>query len=671
MGMAETAADAGQAGNDSATGAASGATGAASAYSPIEDYGAIGNLRTVALVSRQGSIDWCCLPQLDCSSVFGAILDHRQGGRFRCAPAGSAESGEQRYLEGTNVLETTWVRGAARLTVTDFMPLRGSIIGTGHPPTAPHIHRILRCEGGDCDVAVEWSPRFDFARAPMRMEAAAGEVVAEGGSERISLLGLPGTPEIEDDGHGPVARATLTLRAGDVVPLLTCLGDGADACTTGWEEELRHTCEAWRQWAESRDEPELCDFAGRWQPLLDRSGLALKLLTYPATGAIAAAATTSLPEHIGGVRNWDYRYTWIRDASFTADAFVALGHRTEAIDFLEWAERFSMREDGEHAGLNLMYTLDGNPDIPEEELPHLEGYRESRPVRVGNKASQQFQLDIFGELLDAAYALVRLGAEVDDELWTFLTKVADEACARWQEKDLGIWEVRSDPQHFVHSKLMVWVALDRALRLAARLKRSGSIDAWRASRDAVREWILEHGYDPERGAFVQSAGSRALDAANLLIPVVGFLPADDERVQNTIDLSLKELTENGLVYRYLTDDTDDGLPGEEGAFGLTTFWMIDALALSGRLDEARSMFEGIAARANHVGLYSEEFDPRSGGFLGNFPQAFTHIGLINSAIYIAHAEGRDIPSPAPIGTPGAAEETDADGEAEAADPDAD
>jgi GH15 family glucan-1,4-alpha-glucosidase len=385
---------------------------------------------------------------------------------------------------------------------------------------------------------------------------------------------------------------------------------------------------------------------------VDRSGLALKLLTYPRTGAIAAAATTSLPEDIGGVRNWDYRYTWIRDASFTGQAFVALGHRKEAIDFLKWAEDVTRRDHEEGGKLHLMYTLDGKSEIPERELDHLEGYRESRPVRIGNGAAGQFQLDIYGELLDAAWEMARLGVEIDEELWRFLTSVADQACAQWNRPDYGIWEIRTQPRHFVYSKLMVYVALDRALRLADRFGLPADRERWTTTRDAVRKTILERGYNEERGAFVQAFGTTALDAANLLIPLMGFLPADDPRVQSTIDLYLEELTENGLVYRYRTDDeeADDGLEGHEGAFGLTTFWMVDALALSGRLDEACEMFEGLARRANHVGLYSEEFDPRSGAFLGNFPQAFTHIGFINSAIYIAHAEGKDIPSPAPLGT---------------------
>jgi GH15 family glucan-1,4-alpha-glucosidase len=621
------------------------------AYPPIEDYGAIGNLRTTALVSRFGSIDWCCLPKVDSGSVFGAILDHRRGGRFRVSPAGELRRGEQRYLEGTNVLETAWDVGAAKVTVTDFMPLHGSILGAGHPPTSPRIYRVVRCDGGDCEVEVEWAPRFDYARAEMRIEERDGGVVAEGGGERIVLAGLPGAVRTEEGESGPTVRASLRISAGDVVPLVTTYGnDDAERALAQWEDALRGTVEAWREWLDSREQPERCDFAGEWQPLLERSGLALKLLTYPDTGGIVAAATTSLPEKIGGVRNWDYRYTWIRDASFTAQAFVALGRRDEAVDFLEWAEHVSMRDEAE-GRLHLMYTVDGEADIPEEELPHLEGYRRSRPVRIGNKASKQFQLDIYGELLDAAYELVRLGIDIDEGLWRFLSRVADKACARWQKPDYGIWEVRTEPRHFVYSKVMVWVALDRALRLAEAFELDGDLDRWRSTREAVRASILERGWNAERGAFVQSYDSTALDAANLLIPIVGFLPIDDPRVQATIDLSLEELTENGLVHRYRTDDADDGLPGQEGAFGLTTFWMIDALALSGRLEEAREMFDGVARRANHVGLYSEEFDPESGAFLGNFPQAFTHIGFINSAVYIAHAEGEPIPSPSPIGTP--------------------
>jgi pentatricopeptide repeat protein len=620
-------------------------------YAPIEDYGAIGNLRTVALVSRYGSMDWCCLPRLDVGSVFAAILDHRRGGRFRVAPAGRPRRGMQRYEDSTNVLATWWDDGGARLEVTDFMPIDGPLPEDGEAPPAA-VFRVLRCTGSECEVDLEWSPRFDYARADMVMERTEHGCAAMGGGERVAIEGLPGEAHIvEDDDGQPVLRARFKLRDGETLPLLLRYDDdGPTVRLDDWERLLRRTERAWRQWIDDRNTDEPCDFAGQWQPLVDRSGLACKLLTYPRTGAIAAAATTSLPEEIGGVRNWDYRYSWIRDASFTAQAFAALGHRREAVQFLEWAERVSMETEAKEKKLHLMYTLYGETDIPEEELEHLEGYRGSRPVRVGNKAATQFQLDIYGELLNAAYELARLGVDSEVLKWDFLKFVADQACSRWEEPDYGIWEVRSDKQHFVHSKVMAWVAVDRAIRLADRFDTDGRTHGWRRTRDAIRDSVLEHGWDSERGAFIQAYGNEALDASNLVIPMVGFLPADDPRVQATINRSLEGLIENGLVYRYRADEVDDGLPGHEGAFGLTTFWLIDALALSGRLDEAHELFDGMARRANHVGLYSEEIDPASGAFLGNFPQAFTHLGLVNSAVYIADAEGLRTPGPAPLGT---------------------
>ncbi len=630
---------------------------AAPDYVPIEDYGAIGNLLSVALVSRTGSIDWCCLPRLDSPGVFAAILDRRRGGRFSLRPRGVTAMGDQRYMADTNVLETWWEFGGTRLTITDFMPLRGSILRADDPPTAPRIYRIVRCEGGDCEVELEWSPRFDYARGATRMEIDGGSAIATGDEATLSLSGVPVPIELELTEHGPVARATFRVRGGDAVPLLTWHGtDETGWPRDDWEAAQRETVEAWREWLHERDEGEVCDFAGEWQGMVSRSGLALKLLTFPRTGAIAAAATTSLPEQIGGVRNWDYRYTWIRDASFTAQALVALGHRAEAIDFIEWAEHTCMRDAERPGHLHLMYTLDGDPDILEVELDHLEGYRGSRPVRIGNKASGQFQLDIYGELLNAVWELTRIGGTIDADRWRFLTLVADQACMFWRKPDYGIWEVRSEPQHFVYSKLMVWVALDRAIRIAERYALDGPIEQWRQTLEAVREEILDLGFDEGLNTFVQAYGTQRLDAANLLVGIVGLLPMSDPRVQGTIDATLERLTENDLVYRYLADEEVDGIAGHDGAFGLTTFWLVDALALSGRIAEARRIFEKVARRANHLGLYSEEFDPRTGAFLGNFPQAFTHIGFINSAVYLAYAEGRQIPSPAPFGSAEEAEE---------------
>ncbi len=659
----------------------------ADGYTPIADYGVIGNLRTVALVSRAGSIDWCCFPELDRPSVFGALLDRERGGRFRVWADGAGRA-EQRYEGGQNVLVTSFITDAGRLAITDFMPLRGPIAGTG-ARGAPEIHRVLHCESGEVDVNVEWAPRFDYARAEVQIRRVPGGALAMAGAESMELDGLPtgneppqpspGSMEaalavpdaaadcrIVDEGGAPTLRASFHLSGGERVALVTRYtgGRGADRDTEDGTApapaaaDARHdvaeslrlltdTGEAWRGWVHHCERPEECVFTGPWHDQLVRSGLVLKLLTHPHTGAIAAAATTSLPEEIGGVRNWDYRYGWIRDSAFAAQALYALGHRAEALGFLEWAQRAAAQGGTRPTRLQIMYGLHGETGLAETILPHLEGYRASRPVRVGNAAAAQRQLDVYGELLSAAYELLRLGGTIAPELWRFLSSVADEACEAWRHPDSGIWEIRAEPRHFVYSKVMAWVALDRALRLADRFGLQGKVTQWRRERDAIREAVLTHGYDAAEGAFVQAFGTTALDASNLLIPLVDFLPADDPRVQGTIDRTLERLTVNGLVYRYLNDD---GLPGGEGAFGLPTFWLVDALALSGRLDEARALFEGAAARANHLGLFAEEFDPSTGEQLGNFPQAFTHIGFINSALYLARAEGRHASVPAPTGT---------------------
>ena len=594
--------------------------------------------------------------------MFAALLDHSKGGRFRVSPVDYTKS-TQRYLDSTNVLETRFESSDGMFTLTDFMPLRGSIVGAGNPDTSPTLLRLLRCEEGEVEVGLEWSPRFDYARAVTNIErtesgalAHAGETENETGGEVMALAGFPRAPsgsvKISDDGHGSVLRARFTLRAGERMALVNRYGVTEIEADLGeCDALLQETVAAWRGWVHScSDNPGGCAFGGPWHDLTVRSGLVLKLLTHPDTGAIAAAPTTSLPEDIGGVRNWDYRFSWIRDAAFTAQALFALGHHAEALDFVHFAQR-AAKAGGDHPlQLQIMYGLHGETDLTEKTLAHLEGYRGSSPVRIGNGAAGQKQHDIYGELLGSAYELVRLGGELEPDLMAFLGAVATQACQVWQEPDAGIWEVRGGPQHFVYSKVMVWVALDRAVAMAERYGLPGPVEVWRREREAVREAVLSQGYDPEVGAFVQAFGSKALDAANLLIPVVEFLPFDDSRVQGTIDRTLEKLTHHGVVHRYLTESTDDGLPGGEGGFGLTTFWLIDALALSGRLDEARALFEGMVERANHLGLYAEEFDPRTGAFLGNFPQGFSHIGFVNSALYLARVEGRQTPAPAPVGT---------------------
>jgi GH15 family glucan-1,4-alpha-glucosidase len=617
-------------------------------YLPISGYGIIGNLRTTALVGRNGSIDWCCLPHLDSPSTFAAILDAGRGGRFSVSVTGE-EYGEQEYITDTNVIVTRFRTGSGQLAVTDLMPLSGEITGRGRSQAPPVILRILDCEEGTVEVTAVWSPRFDYARARTRIEEIPNGWLATGGGETMFLCGLP-TGTIDSNGRGANLHARFVMQAGDRRVLQMRWGLEDMTCDPARAEAaLAETVRVWRAWAHYEDLAQTARWAGEWLPYVTRAELILKLLTMADSGAIAAAPTTSLPEEIGGVRNWDYRYAWVRDASMTAQALVSLGHPDEAIEFLQWMERTAEAHSGARHPQVLFALHDPTADPEEIELVHLEGYRGSRPVRIGNAAAHQLQLEIFGELISTGYELIRRGVKPGPEGLRFLTAVADYACSRWTEPDQGIWEIRGEPRHFVYSKVMVWVALDRAIYLAEHHNLPGDVDRWQRTRAAIRERVLTEGYDPELGSFVQAFGSKALDAVNLRIPLVEFLPFDDERVQGTIDATLDHLTKNGLVYRYLTDD---GLPGGEGAFGLCTFWLVDVLALSGRVEEAREIFDGIVARANRLGLLPEELDPETGEFLGNFPQAFTHIGLVNSALYLAHAEGRWVPEHAPVGIPG-------------------
>jgi GH15 family glucan-1,4-alpha-glucosidase len=615
-------------------------------YKPISDYAVIGNLRTVALIGRDGSIDWCCFPHLDRGSVFAAILDAKRGGRFKVSAPG-IEMGEQQYVKDTNVLETRFVSGGGRLTVTDFMPLSGDIHVCGRS-NAPHeIHRVLHAEGEDREVEIEWSPRFDYARAIPRIEKKGNGWIAAGPADTMTLCGVEDA-RISDEGFGPVLRSRFRIRSGDRRVIVTRWGsEDTDLPPEDSITMSRETAAIWEEWAHREGVVRAEEWAGEWLPMVVRSELLLKLLTHADTGAIAAAPTTSLPETIGGVRNWDYRYTWIRDASLTVQALVSMGHKSEAIELLYWMERVSAARCEEEWNLQIMYGLHGESDLDEKGLEHLEGYRGSRPVNIGNGAAKQFQLETYGELLNTGYELVRRGKKLEPKLSEFIGRVVEHLLGVWEKPDYGIWEMRAGARHFTYSKIMAWVALDRAILLAERHGFQGDAVQWRRERETVRGQILENGYNRDLGAFTLAYDSRDLDAANLRIPLLEFLPIDDPRVQGTIDRTIEQLTEKGLVYRY---HTDDGLPGEEGAFGLCSFWLSDALALSKRLDEAWEFFTTMARHANHVGLFSEQIDPATGEFLGNFPQAFTHIGFINSLLYLAYGEGKKIPEHAPIGS---------------------
>jgi GH15 family glucan-1,4-alpha-glucosidase len=599
-------------------------------YHPISDYALIGNRHTCALVSRDGSVDWCCLPYLDSASSFAAILDASRGGCWRLAPVGPT-SIQRGYMGASAVLRTEFEAQGGRMELIDFLPIR---MGRGSElsHSALSVVRIARCLEGEVEVELEWTPRPDYARADVSLEHADGRLLAR---THRDLLWLSGVPEaVRADLRGSSARARMPLRQAETLELI-CTWTGPDAVPSELPASryLEETLEWWRQWAAScRIEPEV----EPWRDLVLRSGMVLKLLTNERTGAMAAAPTASLPEEIGGVRNWDYRFCWVRDASLTAQAFSILGQPEDGIAFLRFLERAAAQH-RDPSRIQVVYGLQGETLLTEYNLGHLDGYRDSRPVRIGNAAALQRQLDVYGELIEAAYDLLRRGASLPEGHWRWLCGIADWVCEVWHWRDRGIWEVRGPERHFTYSKLMCWVALDRALRMAEVLPAPPGTDRWRQEREAIRACILEQGFDAEQNSFVQHFESRTLDASNLLIPLVDFLPADDPRVQGTIDATLRHLTEDGLVHRYLTDETADGVGGGEGAFGICTFWMVNALALSGRTEEAHEIFAAMLARANDLGLYAEEISPQSGEFLGNYPQAFTHIGLITSAHYLGRS----------------------------------
>lgn len=604
-----------------------------SAYPPIEAYGVIGNLETCALVAPDGSVDWFPYPHLESPSMFAAILDADEGGRYRIAPSGSFET-DRRYLGDSNVLETTFRSDGGTVTMTDFLPPAGL---TDHPKKV--LYRKLSCTDGAVDLEVDFEPRFEYGRTDPRIEAVERGVLAEGGGER-TLLESPTDLTVADD------RVTgdLSIQSGETAWfMLRCTG--AEAAATDPDDALEETVEYWSDWAHNCDSTDECAFEGPWHDHVVRSELVLKLLTHAESGAIAAAPTTSLPEDIGGVRNWDYRFNWLRDAGFTVQALMNLGTVEEATGYFEWFMDLCQADDPE--AIQPLYGLHGESDLEERVLEHLEGYRGSRPVRIGNDAAEQRQLDVYGELLLAVDEMRQHGRTVTDDEWARVRDIVDYVGDVWDEPDAGIWEVRGGTEHFVHSKVLCWVAVDRGIAIAVDGDHDAPLETWRDTRSRISADVLENGYDDDLEAFVQSYETTALDATGLLIPVVGFLPFDDPRVQGTITAIEAALVDDGIfVRRY---DGDDGLPGDEGAFVLCSCWLIDALALSGRVEAAESRFETLLEYLNPLGLVAEEIDPETGAHLGNFPQAFSHVGIVNSALYLAYARGGETPGPAPMG----------------------
>ncbi len=587
-------------------------------YLPIAEHGVIGDLHTIALVGTDGTIDWCCWPRFDSPSVFGAILDEEKGGFYRIAPARGEGTVKQLYFPDTNVLITRFLCPDGVGEVEDFMPVHRD------PHTRRRLVRRVICVRGQMRFRIECRPRFDYGRAEHEVELTEHGAVFR--SPDLTLALATETPLERREGG---VFAEFTLADGQSASFSLAepgAGETPRALTHAEAGELFHrTVRYWRGWlARSR-------YRGRWRETVHRSALTLKLLTYKPTGAIVAAPTTSLPEQIGGPRNWDYRYTWIRDAAFSLYALLRLGFTEEAEAFMGWlTDRFRDCKPRESGPLQIMYGIDGRSDLQEETLDHLEGYRGSRPVRIGNGAAGQLQLDIYGELIDSVYLYNKYGTPIYHDAWVDLQRIVDWVCENWEEADEGIWEVRGGRQHFTYSRLMSWVAVERAVRIARQRGLPADLVKWLVIRDQIYHQIMERGWHAKRRAFVQHYDTDVLDASVLLMPLVKFIAPTDPRWLSTLDAISRELVSDSLVYRYNVEASPDGLEGEEGTFSICSFWYVEALARAGRLDEARLAFEKMLTYANHLGLYSEEIGP-TGEALGNFPQAFTHLALISAA----------------------------------------
>ena len=602
----------------------------------IADHGIIGDLQTAALVTTDGSIDWFCCPRFDSPSVFGALLDAERGGHFRIRPAGTEFSSTQMYLPDTAVLVTRFFTAAGMGQVVDFMPPAGTAATDDH-----RLVRMVQCVRGRMSFEIDVAPRFDYGRHLHEAQVSDNGVVfaANGSTLTLHVVREPG------DGHkarvraeGGDVHASLELVAGEMRGLVleSAPGDGPREIRVA---EIRglfdDTVRYWRSFVAGST------YTGRWREAVQRSAITLKLMTYAPTGGLVAAPTAALPEQIGGERNWDYRYTWVRDASFSVHALLRLGMTEEAGRFAGWlGDRVRERIGSDSGPLNIMYRIDGSSDLKEDTLGHWSGYRGSTPVHIGNGAAEQLQLDIYGEALDSLYAAVQAGLPLPYQGWTALCGVLDWLTDNWDQPDEGIWETRGGRQAFTYGRVMCWVAFDRGIRLATAHGLPASLDRWTAARDAVYRQVMDRGFHPSREAFVQHYDTDVLDAALLRMPTVGFVDGRDPRWESTLRAMDDELVTDSLVYRYDPDASPDGLRGSEGTFSLCTFAYVDALTRAGRVDDARTAFEKMLTYGNHVGLYSEEI-ALTGEQIGNFPQAFTHLALIDAALTLdAALDGR-------------------------------
>ncbi|MGC3861240.1 glycoside hydrolase family 15 protein [Micromonospora chersina] len=596
-------------------------------YPAIEDHGLIGDLQTAALVTCDGTIDWFCAPRFDSPSIFASLLDRERGGFFRICPDETTYVTKQLYLPGTPILITRFISADGVAEVQDFMPVTGE--------KATDVHRLVRIVTmvrGSMRFRLECRPRFDYARERPQLERHRNGYVFRGSSASLSFNPVQPVRRL-------IAEEDMHLEDGDLVGFGTLNeGDtGGVVLETNSDMEPRAvpleevqgmfewTRDYWRRWVERSR------YTGRWREMVERSAITLKLMTYAPTGAMIAAPTAALPELVGGTRNWDYRYTWVRDTSFSVHALLGLGFTEEVGRYMDWLDE-RIREAGDHqAPLKIMYRVDGSSDLHEEILDHLEGYRGSRPVRIGNGAADQLQLDIHGEALFAMHVADEQGIRVSHQVWKSTVRLVDWLCHNWDQPDAGIWESRHHPRDYTFGRVMSWVALDRAIRLAGRTGRPGDVGCWTTQRNLIYDQVMARGYHRGRGSFVQAYGENVLDAALLSMPAVGFVTPSDPMWCRTLDAIERELVSDSLVHRYDPIHSPDGLPGHEGTFNMCTFWYAEALARSGRLDDARLTFEKMFTFSNHLGLYAEEI-ASTGEQIGNYPQAFSHLALINTAL---------------------------------------
>jgi GH15 family glucan-1,4-alpha-glucosidase len=585
-------------------------------YFPIDSYGVIGDMHTLALVNPHGGIDWACFPIFDSPSSFARILDDRIGGTFTVSPLRFAAS-EQSYLPRTNILCTNFWSSGVTVSLVDFMPILQED-GSRDDVGASYVCREVSVRGEQAaEIEIEFDPSPDYARGTSFFDA--------GGDGRLASCGdltLHASAPIVWDSQARIGR--VTVAPGEKLYLALCAGsaDITGPIETWFEDALAKTESYWNRWLDK------CRYDGLWHDIVERSALALKLLTFKPTGAIIAAGTTSLPEGIGGTRNWDYRFCWLQNSAATLNALLALGFVEEAKEFVDWM--LALRPDRDES-MSILYSVSEIDTTEESVLSHLSGYRGSQPVRIGNAVRDQTQLDVYGEIIDTLFLFSKHNGRIADDAWDYVTELADRICQEWSNTDEGIWEIRADQQHFTHSKLLCWVGLDRALRVGRDHGLTGPFEHWESEKKKIRTFILDECVDPDGRYLTQSSESHAADASSLLASKLGFIEPDGEIANNTVAETLEQLTKDGRVYRYLTDD---GLKGPEGAFNICTFWLVESLAMAGRLDEAHEIFRGMLELSNHLGLYAEQTDLNARIALGNFPQAFSHVGLINSALML-------------------------------------